>query len=54
MMTIAGISDDKVGITTIFDFRYYSWSTESESLVLHCFKYASSGDRQCITLGESF
>ena len=71
MMTTCGDhSDDKVGITVIFDFRYYSWSSEHQdyyyntlvlttfswkgiSFVLPCFKYASSGDRQCITLGES-
>ena len=63
-------SDDKVGITTISDFRYYSWSSEHRyydcntlplttisckwiSFVLPCFEYVSSGDRQCITLGES-
>ena len=70
MTTCTGHSDDKVGITTIFDIRYYSWSSEHQdygcntlplatisgkwiSYVLPCFKYASSGDRQCITLGES-
>ena len=63
-------SDDRVGITAIFDFRYYSWSSEHQdydcntlalttislkwiSFVLPCFKHASSGDRQCITLSES-
>ena len=62
--------DDKLGITTIFDFRYYSWSSEHQdydcnslpltgiswkwiSFVLLCFKYTSSGDRRCKTLGES-
>ena len=70
MTTCRDHSGDKVGITTIFDFRYYSWSSEHQdyycntlplttiswkwiSYVLPCFKYASSGDRQCITLGES-
>ena len=71
MTTCRDHSDDKVGITTIFDFRYYSWSSEHQdydynalpfttiswkwiSFVLQCFnKYASSGDRQCLTLGES-
>ena len=71
MMTICrDHNDDKVVITTVFDFRYYSWSTEHQdydcntlpltaiswkrfSFVLLCFKYASSGDRQCITLGGS-
>ena len=59
-----------VGITTTFDFRYYSWSSEHQdydcntlplttisgkwiSFVLPCFKYASSGDRQRITLSGS-
>ena len=70
MTTCRDHSDDKVGITAIFDFRYYSWSSEHQdyecntlalttiswkwiSFVLPCFKHASSGDRQCITLSES-
>ena len=67
MTTCWDHSDDKVGITTIFDFRYYSGSSGHQdydcntlpltktwiSFVLPCFKYASSGDRQCITLGQS-
>ena len=64
MTTCRDHSDDKVGITTIFDLGYYSWSSEHQdydcntlllttiswqwiSFVLLCFKYASSGDRQC-------
>ena len=70
MTTCRDHSDDKVGITAIFVFRYYSWSSEHQdyncntlalttiswkwiSFVLPCFKHASSGDRQCITLSES-
>ena len=30
MTTWRDHSDDKVGITTIFDFRYYSWSSEHQ------------------------
>ena len=69
MTTCRDHSDDKVGITAIFDFRYYSWYSEHQdydcntlalttiswkriSFVLPCFKHASSGDRQCITLSE--
>ena len=45
MTTCRDYSDDKVGITAIFDFRYYSWSSEHQDY--------DSGDRQCITLNES-
>ena len=70
MTTRRDHSDDKVGISTIFDFRYYSWSSEHQdydcntlplttiswkwiSFALLCFMWSSSGDRQCITLGDS-
>ena len=70
MTTCRDHSDDKVGITTISNFRYYSWFSEHQdydcntspptkiswkwiSFILPRFIYASSGDKQCITLGES-
>ena len=60
--------NDKVGFMKIVDFRYYTHGLMNiritiaihchqprflESVVLPCFRYASSGDRQCVTLGQS-
>ena len=51
---ILGISYGVVNIMITIAIHCHSQRfLESESLVLPCFIYASSGDRQCITLGES-
>ena len=37
MTTCRDHSDDQVGITTIFDFKYYSWSSEHRiTIAKHC------------------
>ena len=68
MVTCGNHSDDKVGFMIIVDCRYYTHGLVNiritiaihchlprflESVVLPCFRYASSGDKQCITLGQS-
>ena len=68
MVTCGNHSDDKVGFMIIVDFRYHTHGLVNiritiaihchlprflESVVIPCFGYASSCDRQCITLGQS-
>ena len=69
MVTCGNHSDEKVGFMIIIDFSYYTHGLVNiritiaihchlprflESVVLPCFRYASSGDRQCmITIGQS-